>query len=370
MRKILVVLIIVLLMVIPINAVDAQLKTEPGDLSRTYTCGVTEDQNCSKQEINGHTLELINSFLQSAQGQNVSGYIVAALPTPSDNERIVRHSFSIFPTGETETFTEISGLSGSLRLASTGDTCQSFLSGNSSGPGPELLGAIHAADAGRYPPSGIVSSKDTVVREYPGIARVCSQTSVYWDNDESDRTKDYFSSDTLVIVLPLTDPAGKYMAKNRETHFSYNFSYADTNPLSLQDIHTIVVGPGGPTTLEAMDNPSRAPQPVPWYEYLGLKGLFGSSVILGSDVDTVYSWHVSTGFLSPYSDRPVAIHPGSEFVISQSGGRDGLSHRIFSTEFNGTRGWCATNNGFCQEFPDDISAFGSTFDLVWAGNGI
>ena len=370
MRKILVVPLIVLLMVISVNAVDTQPEIVPGDLSWTYSCGVTGNLNCSKQEIDGHTSELINSFSQSALGQNVSGYIVAALPTPSDNERIVRHSFSIFPTGETETFTEIFGPSGSPRSASTGDTCQSFLSGNSSGPDPELLGAIHAADAGRYPPRGIVRSKDTVVREYPGIARVCSQTSVYWDNDESDRTKDYFSADTLVVISPATDPYGKNMVKNRNVRFSYNFSQDPARYPLLQDTYAIFVEPSGSTTFEAMENPARAPQPVPWYEYLGLKSLFGSSVILGSDADTEYFWHISTGFLSPYSDRPVAIHPGSEFVISQSGGRDGLPHRIFSTEFNGTRGWCATNNGFCREFPDNISAFGSTFDLVWTGNGI
>jgi len=370
MRKIPVVLIIVLLTVIPVNAGETQLEVVSGNLSWTYACGVAGDMNCSEQEIGGHTLELMKSFSQSPHGQNLSGYIVAALPNPSDNEQIVRHSFSISPSGETDTFTEISGANGFSYAPGTDDTCQSFLSGNTTGPSPALLGAIHAADAGRYPSRGIVRSKDTVVREYPGIARVCSRTFVYWDNDESDRTKDYFSADTLVVISPATDPDGKNMVKNRNVRFSYNFSYDDSSPLSLQDLPIMVVEPGGPTTLEAMDNPARSPQPVPWYEYLGLKSLFGSSVILGSDADTEYFWQISTGFLSPYSDRPVAIHPGSEFVVSQAGGRDGLPHRIFTTGFNGTRGWCAITDGVCRESPDNISAFGSAFDLMWAGNGV
>jgi hypothetical protein len=369
MRIILMIPIIVLLIMIPVNAGDAQLHIT-SDPPWTCTCGVNADHACSNGEIASHTSESPGSFFQYSQGQNVSGYIVAALPYHSENEQVIRHSFMISPSGETETFTEISGLYGSPHSSSTDGTCQSFLSGNTSGPGPELMGAIHAADAGRYPPRGIVRSKDIVVRDYPGIARVCSQTSVYWDNDESDRTKDYFSADTLVVISPVTDPEGKNMAKNREMRFSYNFSQDPARYPPLQDNYVIFVGPGGSTTFEAMANPTRSPQPVPWYEYLGLKGLFGSSVILGSDVDTVYSWHISTGFLSLYSDRPVAIHPGSEFVISQADGRDGLPYRIFSTEFNGTRGWCATTNGGCRESPDNISTFGSVFDLVWAGNVI
>jgi hypothetical protein len=372
MRKLLFVLIALMTIIISTHAADLQPAIIP-DPPWTYICGTGAGSECPNEDnppedtITGHTTALLDSFSHHSRDHNFSGYILAARPYHSDNERISRYSILISPSGETETFTEISGLLGSSRSSGTADNCLSFLSGNATGTHPGLLNAIHSSENAVYQSRGVVRSKDTVVREYPGIARVCIQTSVYWDDQESDRKNDYFSADSSVIIMPWTESDNQIRAKNRAVRFSYNFSQDPAGPHPLRDLHVLSFEPGGPTTFEAMENPAGVPGPLPWYEYLGLQGQFGSSITPGSDDTDSYYWRITTGFLSPYSDRPISIHPLSEFIVSQTDARDAVPHHIMSMEFNGTRGWCSVSGWNCREFPQNASRFGSNFDLVWSG---
>jgi hypothetical protein len=372
MRKLLIVLIALTAIIVSTHATDLQPATIP-DPPWTYVCGAGAEQECPNQDntpddtIAGHTAALLDSFSHNSRDRNISGYIIAARPYHSENEHISRYSFSISPSGETETFTEISGQSGSPRSSGTEDNCLSFLAGNATGIPPGLLNAIHSSKNVIYPPRGVVRSKDTVVREYPGIARVCIQTLVYWDDQESDRKNDHFSADSRVIIMPWTDPDNRIQVKNKAVRFSNILSRDPAGLFPQRDLHFFSVEPGGPATIESLEKPVGVAGSQPWYEYLGLQGLFGSSVTPGSDDKNSYYWHITTGFLSPYSDNPIGILLRSEFLTGQDDTRNAGRYSFVSTEFNGTRGWCSVSGWNCRESPQETSLFGSDFDLVWMG---
>ncbi|MFA5237915.1 MAG: hypothetical protein WC362_08700, partial [Methanoregula sp.] len=135
----------------------------------TYHCGVGSGPDCPDTNENFHntiankTSQIIDNYLMSFPQKTDAAYILVGQPFHSDNERIDRHSFSLSPSGVTESFTEISDkFKAPIRTNKTLG-CQDFLSGNSQSTSPELLQVLHTPDI-LLEQRGELRAKDTLVR--------------------------------------------------------------------------------------------------------------------------------------------------------------------------------------------------------------
>lgn len=336
----------------------------------TYYCGVGSGPDCPDTHENFHntiankTSQIIDNYLMSVPQKNDAAYILVGQPFHSDNERIDQYSFSLSPSGVTESYTEISDKSKTPIRTNTTPGCQDFLSGNFQGASPELLQSLHTSDI-LLEQRGELRAKDTLVREYPGVAKVCMVNSVYWDRQESDRKHDYFFVDSKVIIEPLSEKNPFSRVKNKEAAITFNVTQNTSETASLRNLWIMDFGPGT-SPMGDLTNPSVVPNIVPWYEYY--LGPFGSMVTLSSDNPEKYDWHIATGFFSRFADSPIGIDPYMEILVNETEARDALQHRLISMQFDGTRGWLSMSDGFNYvEYPKEKSSFGSDYTFVWVG---
>jgi len=369
MKKYTIMFIILALMILPVNAAVNSREIQQ-DQSWTYGCGDGINKDCpdthdySPDTISNITARMIDAYVTNSTAKNESIYILASQPSYSGNERISRYGFSISPSGVTESFTEISDKAGTDFRSNTASSCQGFLSGNSGSTPPDLLQALHTHDRMQQP-RGELRAKDIIVREYPGIARVCMENSGYWDGQESDRQHEYFFVDSRIVIIPSTGTDRSIGMKNKAVTVSFNASQNISGLVPLHNQWIIDPAPGT-SPLEVLEDQQKGQKPVPWYE--NYRGPFGSSVALGSEDINQYDWRIITGFFSHYADRPVGFDPHLGIVINETEAKDGSQHRLISTQFDGTRGWCSITNWTYHEYPDTPSFFGSGYMVRWTGN--
>lgn len=319
-----------------------------------------EFPNVSATNLTSGERNILASFLNNSERNTVSRYLLHPRITYTPDGRLSRYAYSVNPDGTTESFAEISD------AATMEERENSTITSSDTEPDDVTQTYCDMRGLRRTPSEeGIpltLLTKDTVIRNYTGLAKVCIVTSVYWQDQESDRRRDHFTLDSHVKITPEQESGMFRSVKTRDVSFTYNFSQNNTGFDPLTDLWVFDPRPEDSDLREA--GSSRGPEGiVPWYEALG--GPFGSSITLTSDETDVYSWRISTGYFSSRSENPQYLNPRTEIVIKQNEGRDSRIHLLGGLQFNGTGGWCRENGWFCEDAPADESVFGSEFYIRW-----
>lgn len=365
MKNSIVLLAVLIAIVVPAGAAPVSPDFQPG--TWMLSCGGSPDEEISGpvdrscDRVAENTSRLTDEFV--AEYGNEPAYIIFSRPFHSAEERIDRYWFSISPSGMTESFTRISGGSGQPAQPPALATCREFLSGTATSASPNLLQAFHSVDD-ISEERGELRARDTITRDYPGIARVCMVNSVYRNADESDSRHDYFVVDSQTIIVPCSGNECTGPIKNRAFAITFSASRDPGDPSLIPNSWTKDPWPetAVPGTLM---NTGAWSDTDPWYENYPVP--FGSSITLSSPEPDTYTWQETAGFFSRYASRPVGISPSLQLVVNETGARDSAVHRLASLQFNGTRSWYSTGNWAYREFPEETSFFGLDYTFRWSG---